>query len=147
MCARRAAEGAPSGTDRPRIAAVDRVRAAVRNGGSVRPAIPLNHGAFPRNAVQLKELGVGYTNCAPTPEALLLKSLSPRAFRGFIQPGRSTVRPDGLIRAVADLASRQTDRGVGRRSEKRHPLPGSGGINTCPRCRPREAYHFGWTDV
>ena len=53
--------------------------AAVRNGVSVRLAIPLNHGAFPRNAAQLKELGVGYTNCAPTPEARLLKSLSDQA--------------------------------------------------------------------
>jgi len=31
----------------------------VCNGGSARLAIPLNHGAFPRNAAQLKELGVG----------------------------------------------------------------------------------------
>ena len=60
--------------DHPKlVAAIDRVRAAVRNGVSVRLAIPLNHGAFPRNAAQLKELGVGYTNCAPTPEARLLK--------------------------------------------------------------------------
>ena len=66
--------------DHPKlVAAIDRVRAAVRNGGSVRLAIPLNHGAFPRNAAQLKELGVGYTNCAPTPEARLLKSLSDQA--------------------------------------------------------------------
>jgi 2-dehydro-3-deoxyglucarate aldolase/4-hydroxy-2-oxoheptanedioate aldolase len=66
--------------DHPKlIAAIDRVRVAVRKGGSVRVAIPLNHGAFPRNAAQLKELGVGYTNCAPTPEARLLKSLSDQA--------------------------------------------------------------------
>jgi hypothetical protein len=51
----------------------------VLNGGSTRLAIPLNHAAFPRNAAQLKELGVGYTNCAPTPEAQLLKSLSDQA--------------------------------------------------------------------
>ena len=66
--------------DHPKlVAAIDRVRDAVRNGGSVRLAIPLNHGALPRNAAQLKELGVGYTNCAPTPEARLLKSLSDQA--------------------------------------------------------------------
>ena len=66
--------------DHPKLmAAIDRVRAAVRNGGSVRLAIPLNHGAFPRDAAQLRELGVGYTNCAPTPEARLLKSLSDQA--------------------------------------------------------------------
>jgi 2-keto-3-deoxy-L-rhamnonate aldolase RhmA len=34
-----------------------------------------NHAAFPRNAAQLKKLGAGYTNCAPTPEARLLQSL------------------------------------------------------------------------
>jgi hypothetical protein len=55
------------------------VRRAVGNGGSVRLAIPLNHGAFPRNAAQLKELGVAYTNCAPTPEARLLKSMQEQA--------------------------------------------------------------------
>jgi 2-keto-3-deoxy-L-rhamnonate aldolase RhmA len=66
--------------DHPKlVAAIDRVRGAVRNGGNVRLAIPLNHGAYPRNAAQLKELGVGYTNCAPTPEARLLKSLSDQA--------------------------------------------------------------------
>ena len=42
-------------------------------------ALPLNHAAFPRNAAQLKALGVGYTNCAPTPEARLLKSLREQA--------------------------------------------------------------------
>jgi Haem-degrading len=61
------------------VRGIDRVRAAVRNSGSVRLAIPLNHGVLPRNAAQLKELGVGYTNCAPTPEARLLKSLSDQA--------------------------------------------------------------------
>jgi hypothetical protein len=35
----------------------------------------LNHAAFPRNAAQLKALGAGYTNCAPSPEARLLRSL------------------------------------------------------------------------
>jgi hypothetical protein len=38
-------------------------------------ALPLNQAAFPRNAAQLKELGAGYTNCAPTPEARLLHSM------------------------------------------------------------------------
>src|SRR5579871_4562823 len=66
--------------DHPKlVAAIERVRAAVGNGGRVRLAIPLNHAAFPRNAAQLKALGVGYTNCAPTPEARLLRSLSEQA--------------------------------------------------------------------
>jgi hypothetical protein len=40
-----------------------------------RLALPLNHAAFPRNAAQLKELGAGYSNCAPTPETRLLRSM------------------------------------------------------------------------
>jgi 2-keto-3-deoxy-L-rhamnonate aldolase RhmA len=66
--------------DHPRlVAAIDRVRAAVKGGAGCRLAIPLSHAAFPRNAAQLKELGVGYTNCAPTPEARLLRSMSEQA--------------------------------------------------------------------
>jgi 2-keto-3-deoxy-L-rhamnonate aldolase RhmA len=67
--------------DHPKLVeAIDRVRTAVRNTNSgVRLAIPLNHGAFPRNAGQLKNLGVGYTNCAPTPEVRLLYSLQQQA--------------------------------------------------------------------
>ena len=62
--------------DHPRlIAAIDRVREAVKKGAGCRLALPLNHAAFPRNAAQLKELGAGYTNCAPTPEARLLRSM------------------------------------------------------------------------
>ena len=62
--------------DHPRlVAAIDRVREAVRNGAWCRLALPLSHAAFPRNAAQLKELGAGYTNCAPTPEVRLLRSM------------------------------------------------------------------------
>jgi len=62
--------------DHPRlIAAIDRVREAVKKGAGARLALPLNHAAFPRNAAQLKELGAGYTNCAPTPETRLLRSM------------------------------------------------------------------------
>jgi 2-keto-3-deoxy-L-rhamnonate aldolase RhmA len=66
--------------DHPRlVAAIDRVRDAVKKGTGVRLALPLNHAAFPRNAAQLKELGAGYTNCAPTPEARLLRSFQMQA--------------------------------------------------------------------
>src|SRR6266566_5036669 len=66
--------------DHPRlVAAIDRVREAVKKGAGCRLALPLNHAAFPRNAAQLKELGAGYSNCAPTPEARLLRSLSEQA--------------------------------------------------------------------
>jgi 2-keto-3-deoxy-L-rhamnonate aldolase RhmA len=64
--------------DHPKL--IDRVRMAVRNTNSgVRLAIPLAHAAFPRDAAQLRELGVGYTNCAPTPEVRLLHSLQAQA--------------------------------------------------------------------
>ncbi|MBV9202721.1 MAG: siderophore biosynthesis protein SbnG [Alphaproteobacteria bacterium] len=57
------------------VAAIDRVRDAVKKGAGARLALPLGHAAYPRNAAQLRELGAGYTNCAPTPEARLLHSL------------------------------------------------------------------------
>jgi 2-keto-3-deoxy-L-rhamnonate aldolase RhmA len=66
--------------DHPRrAAALDRVREAVKKAAGARLALPLNHAAFPRNAAQLRELGAGYTNCAPTPEARLLRSFSEQA--------------------------------------------------------------------
>ena len=61
------------------VAAIDRVREAVKKGAGCRLALPPNHAAFPRNAAQLKELGAGYSNCAPTPEARLLRSMSEQA--------------------------------------------------------------------
>jgi hypothetical protein len=55
-------------------------RSSVRNTNSgVRLAIPMAHAAFPRNAAQLRDLGVGYSNCAPTPEVRLLHSLQAQA--------------------------------------------------------------------
>ena len=38
----------------------------------------MHHAAFPRDAAQLKALGAGYANCAPTPEARLLQSMRTR---------------------------------------------------------------------
>lgn len=59
--------------DHPKlVAAIERVRQAVKKGGHARLALPTNHPAFPRTAAQLRALGVGYTNCAPSPEARLL---------------------------------------------------------------------------
>lgn len=67
--------------DHPKlVAAIDRIREAVRKGNSgARLALPLAHAAFPRNAGQLRDLGVGYTNCAPTPEVRLMRSLQEQA--------------------------------------------------------------------
>ena len=66
-----------SGTpDHPELAAaIERVAQAVRKGGVARLALPTNHPAFPRNVAQLRELGVGYTNCAPAPEVRMLRSM------------------------------------------------------------------------
>jgi 4-hydroxy-2-oxoheptanedioate aldolase len=66
-----------SGTpDHPRLVeVVHRVADAVRKGGVARLALPMNHGALPRNAAELKALGVGYSNCAPAPEVRMLKSM------------------------------------------------------------------------
>jgi len=38
-------------------------------------ALPMGHAALPRNAAELKELGCGYCNCAPSPEVRMLKSM------------------------------------------------------------------------
>lgn len=66
--------GVAGSSDHPKMAAaVERVRAALAKGKGARLALPTNHAAFPRNVKQLAELGCGYTNFAPSPEARLLK--------------------------------------------------------------------------
>jgi 4-hydroxy-2-oxoheptanedioate aldolase len=57
------------------VEVVHRVADAVRKGGVARLALPMNHGALPRSAAQLREMGVGYSNCAPSPEVRMLKSM------------------------------------------------------------------------
>ena len=66
-----------SGTpDHPRLVeTVHRVADAVRKGGIARLALPMNHPALPRNAAELRELDVGYCNCAPAPEVRMLQSM------------------------------------------------------------------------
>ena len=66
-----------SGTpDHPKLVeVVHRVADAVCKGGVARLALPMNHGALPRSAAQLREMGVGYSNCAPAPEVRMLKSM------------------------------------------------------------------------
>jgi hypothetical protein len=51
----------------------------VKASGVTRLALPMGNAVFPRNAAQLRALGVGYANCAPTPEARLLKALQAQA--------------------------------------------------------------------
>jgi 2-keto-3-deoxy-L-rhamnonate aldolase RhmA len=68
--------GVAGTADHPKmLAAVQRVADAIRKGGIARLALPMNHAALPRNAKQLRELGVGYCNCAPSPEVRILKSM------------------------------------------------------------------------
>lgn len=68
--------GVAGTADHPKmLAAVERVSNAIRKGGFARLALPMNHPALPRNAKQLRELGVGYCNCAPSPEVRILKSM------------------------------------------------------------------------
>jgi hypothetical protein len=57
------------------VETIHRVADAVRKGGVARLALPMNHATLPRNAAQLKELGVGYCNCAPAPEVRMLTSM------------------------------------------------------------------------
>ena len=57
------------------VEVIHRVADAVRKGGVARLALPMNHPTVPRTAAQLKELGVGYCNCAPAPEVRILKSM------------------------------------------------------------------------
>src|SRR5947199_149795 len=63
----------------PHVSSPDMAREAVKKGAGCRLALPLNHAAFPRDAAQLRELGAGYSNCAPTPEARLLRSMQEQA--------------------------------------------------------------------
>jgi 2-keto-3-deoxy-L-rhamnonate aldolase RhmA len=63
-------------SDHPKLVeTIHRVADAVRKGGVARLALPMNHPTLPRNAAQLMELGVGYSNCAPSPEVRMLKSM------------------------------------------------------------------------
>jgi 2-keto-3-deoxy-L-rhamnonate aldolase RhmA len=68
--------GVPGSSDHPLLAqCVARVADALRAGKGARLALPLNHPSFPRDAAQLKALGVGYSNCAPAPEVRMLRSM------------------------------------------------------------------------
>ncbi len=68
--------GVAGTSDHPKLVeTVARVADAVRKGGVARLALPMSHPTMPRNATQLRELGVGYTNCAPAPEVRMLRSM------------------------------------------------------------------------
>jgi 4-hydroxy-2-oxoheptanedioate aldolase len=63
-------------TNHPKLVeTIERVADIVRKSGVSRLALPMNNAVFPRDAAQLRKLGVAYANCAPSPEARLLRSL------------------------------------------------------------------------
>lgn len=67
-------------TNHPKLVqTIGRVAEIVRKSGVSRLALPMNNAVFPRDAAQLRELGVAYANCAPSPEARLLRSLQAQA--------------------------------------------------------------------
>lgn len=71
------AVGAGTEPDHPKlVSAVERIAEATRGAGKARLALPLGHPQFPRTASELRALGVGYTNCGPTPELRLLRSMT-----------------------------------------------------------------------
>ena len=51
------------------------IAAEVKQAGNTKLQMPMNHPAFPLTASQLVELGVGYTNVAPQPPAILMKEM------------------------------------------------------------------------
>ena len=51
------------------------VAAEVKNAGTTKLQIPMNHPAFPLNAKELVELGVGYTNIAPQPPTIFMREM------------------------------------------------------------------------
>ena len=72
--------GVTGQTNHPKLVdTINRVAQAVRKSGVTRLALPMNNPVFPRNAAELHDLGVGYANCSPAPEARLLKSLQAQA--------------------------------------------------------------------
>jgi 2-keto-3-deoxy-L-rhamnonate aldolase RhmA len=68
--------GVAGTSNHPKLAAaIERVSQAIRKAGNrAKLALPTNHPTFPRSVAELRELGVGYTNCAPPPEARLMRS-------------------------------------------------------------------------
>jgi 2-keto-3-deoxy-L-rhamnonate aldolase RhmA len=58
------------------VAEVLRISKIVKESGNTKLQIPMNHPAYPLNAAELVELGVGYTNVAPQPPAILLREMT-----------------------------------------------------------------------
>jgi 2-keto-3-deoxy-L-rhamnonate aldolase RhmA len=88
--------------DHPKlVAAIDRVRAAVKKGAGARLALPLNHAAFPRNAAQLRDLAALIADAAVrSPQA------SRRLSCRFCEPDRAMThyRPDEPARDAREGA-------------------------------------------
>jgi hypothetical protein len=58
------------------VAVMERVAEAVRKSNNARLSLTTGYALFPRTIRQLRDMGVSYTNVAPSPDVRLLKSLS-----------------------------------------------------------------------
>ena len=67
--------GVTDPTDPKLRSEVERIAAEVKKAGNTKLQMPMNHPAFPLNASELVELGVGYTNVAPQPPAILMREM------------------------------------------------------------------------
>ena len=68
--------GVAGQTNHPKLVeTIERVADIVKKSGVTRMALPMNNAVFPRDAAQLRKLGVAYANCAPSPEVRLLRDL------------------------------------------------------------------------
>ena len=54
---------------------VERIASEVEKVGNAKLQMPMNHPAFPLTAPELVKLGVGYTNVAPQPPAILMREM------------------------------------------------------------------------
>ena len=59
----------------PRLAStIEKISTTLQKAGKAKMAFPLSHPSFPRNAVELYEMGVRYVNCGPSDMTRLISS-------------------------------------------------------------------------
>ncbi len=58
------------------VATMERVAEVVRNSNNARLSLAMGNAIFPRTLSELRDMGVSYTNVNPSPEVLLMKSMS-----------------------------------------------------------------------
>ena len=73
----------------PRLKAkVDEIAGRIESVGKAKFSLPVRHPAYPLNAKELKDLGVGYTHVNPPPYSLVLNGLREAADRVREESGR-----------------------------------------------------------